>query len=88
MPVCEMRTWEVLAISASGWTDTRRVHASLASEAIALARDERGWVADAVVAREVDAYRDDAFPERDCDHCGNPYRGPAVYCSKACAVAD
>jgi hypothetical protein len=34
------------------------------------------------------AYRDDSFPARLCDHCGTPYRGPAVYCSLECAVAD
>lgn len=34
------------------------------------------------------AYRDDAFPERSCDRCGTSYRGPAVYCSLDCAVAD
>jgi hypothetical protein len=34
------------------------------------------------------AYHDDSYPERACDHCGKPYRGPAVYCSFACAVAD
>jgi hypothetical protein len=34
------------------------------------------------------AYRDDSFPARLCDHCGTPYRGPAVYCSPECAVAD
>jgi hypothetical protein len=34
------------------------------------------------------AYRDDSFPARLCDRCGTPYRGPAVYCSLACAVAD
>jgi hypothetical protein len=33
-------------------------------------------------------YRDDAFAERPCDHCSKPYRGPAVYCSLACALAD
>jgi hypothetical protein len=33
-------------------------------------------------------YRDDSFPARLCDHCGTPYRGPAVYCSLECAVAD
>jgi hypothetical protein len=35
-----------------------------------------------------EAYRDDAFDERLCDHCGKSYRGPAVYCSLECAVAD
>ena len=35
-----------------------------------------------------EAYRDDSFPERDCDHCGKPYKGPAVYCSLHCAMAD
>jgi hypothetical protein len=34
------------------------------------------------------AYRNDSFPARLCDHCGTPYRGPAVYCSLECAVAD
>jgi Zn ribbon nucleic-acid-binding protein len=33
-------------------------------------------------------YRDEQFPERACDHCGKPYRGPAVYCSLTCAVED
>ena len=34
------------------------------------------------------AYRDEKYPERACDCCGKLYRGPAVYCSLACAVAD
>jgi phage FluMu protein Com len=34
------------------------------------------------------AYRDQRFSERACDHCGKPYRGPAVYCSFECAIAD
>jgi hypothetical protein len=34
------------------------------------------------------AYRNDAFPERDCDYCGRSYRGPAVYCSLDCALED
>lgn len=33
-------------------------------------------------------YRDDNFPERHCDFCGQLYRGPAVYCSLACATDD
>lgn len=33
-------------------------------------------------------YKDERFPERDCDRCGRPYRGPAVYCSLGCAVDD
>lgn len=36
----------------------------------------------------VEAYRDDAFPERLCDFCGTLYRGPAVYCSLECATED
>jgi len=39
-------------------------------------------------AKSNDAYRDDTFPERPCDRCGKPYRGPAVYCSLTCAIAD
>ena len=35
-----------------------------------------------------DPYRDEAFVERACDHCGKSYRGPAVYCSFECTVAD
>jgi hypothetical protein len=38
--------------------------------------------------RAVNYYQNDFFEERACDHCGNPYRGPAVYCSLACAQAD
>ncbi len=34
------------------------------------------------------AYRNDDFPERQCDHCGTMYCGPAVYCSLDCAIAD
>jgi DnaJ-class molecular chaperone len=33
-------------------------------------------------------YSDDRFLERPCDRCGKPYRGPAVYCSLTCALAD
>ena len=33
-------------------------------------------------------YRDDSFPERNCDYCGNLYKGPAVYCSHVCAMKD
>jgi hypothetical protein len=35
-----------------------------------------------------DAYLNDAYPERKCDRCGKVYRGPALYCSLDCAVAD
>lgn len=34
------------------------------------------------------AYQDDSFEPRICDRCGREYRGPAVYCSLACALAD
>jgi hypothetical protein len=34
------------------------------------------------------AYHDALFPERACDACGKPYRGPAVYCSLRCAIDD
>jgi hypothetical protein len=36
----------------------------------------------------VSPYQDDRFEERPCDHCLKLYRGPAVYCSLKCAVAD
>jgi hypothetical protein len=32
-------------------------------------------------------YRNDEFAERDCDHCGRPYRGPAICCSLECTLA-
>ena len=35
-----------------------------------------------------DAYSDDSFAPRECDRCGKLYRGPAVYCSLTCALAD
>jgi len=35
-----------------------------------------------------DLYQDDRFPERQCDYCNRRYRGPAVYCSLRCAIAD
>jgi ribosomal protein S27AE len=34
------------------------------------------------------SYRDDSFPPRACDRCGESYRGPAVYCSIKCALED
>lgn len=34
------------------------------------------------------AFRDPGFNERICEGCGQPYRGPAVYCCHACALAD
>lgn len=40
-----------------------------------------GWEAAA-------AYRDASHPARACDHCRRLYRGPAVYCSLRCALAD
>jgi hypothetical protein len=43
---------------------------------------------DSYQKRAVNYYQNDRFEERACDHCGNPYRGPAVYCSLACAQAD
>ena len=33
-------------------------------------------------------YHDPSCPERHCDYCGLRYRGPAVYCSIECAIAD
>jgi hypothetical protein len=34
------------------------------------------------------AFRNDSCEERKCDHCEQPYRGPAVFCCHACAMAD
>ncbi len=33
-------------------------------------------------------YCDETFPERPCDYCATPYRGPSVYCCLDCAQAD
>jgi hypothetical protein len=49
-------------------------------------RKRKPWRAAAKKARR--AYRDETFPERACDKCGKLYRGPAVYCSLTCALAD
>ena len=35
-----------------------------------------------------DPYADAGWPERTGDHCGKVYRGPAVFCSRACAIGD
>jgi hypothetical protein len=40
------------------------------------------------VERAEAAYHNDRFAERPCDNCGELYRGPAVYCSLKCALAD
>jgi hypothetical protein len=34
------------------------------------------------------AYQDDTLEPRKCDYCAKEYRGPAVYCSLACALGD
>jgi hypothetical protein len=38
----------------------------------------------------VEAFYDDACRERLCHHdeCGRSFRGPGVYCSMPCALAD
>ena len=36
----------------------------------------------------VKSYTDESFAERQCDYCHKPYRGPTVYCSFSCAIAD
>lgn len=50
------------------------------------------WRWDAALPRPCpvlpDPYRNPVWPERPCDHCGQPYQGPAVYCSMDCALAD
>jgi len=53
--------------------------------------DNQAWFAARarVAARRAKmAYFDVRCPERLCDHCGRPYRGPAVFCCLECAVAD
>jgi hypothetical protein len=34
------------------------------------------------------SYLDETCEPRACDHCSATYRGPAVYCSLECALAD
>jgi hypothetical protein len=34
------------------------------------------------------SYHDETCEPRACDHCSATYRGPAVYCSLECALAD
>lgn len=55
-----------------------------------LLRDALPPLSDRITAfanKVTDLYRDDSFPERHCDECGRPYRGPAVFCSLKCALA-
>ena len=33
-------------------------------------------------------YFDARYPRRRCDHCGEEYQGPAVYCGLSCALED
>jgi len=35
-----------------------------------------------------DPHTDTGWPERNCDHCGKAFRGPAVLCSHACVIGD
>jgi len=54
-----------------------------------LARLSDGEVQEiAGLVRSRAAFRDPSRPERECDGCGQPYRGPGVYCSFRCAQAD
>lgn len=41
-----------------------------------------------IECHRVDPYRDDSYPERECDYCHLRYRGKTVYCSLACALSD
>jgi len=50
-----------------------------------LARKESWWQRERLVR---EAYSNPSYAERQCDRCGQSYRGPAVYCSLDCAVAD
>lgn len=47
-----------------------------------------GAIAIVVGSSDHDPYRDMTFAERGCDHCGQKYQGPAVYCSLECALED
>jgi len=40
------------------------------------------------IANSRASFRQPDYAERKCDRCDTPYRGPSVYCSHACAVAD
>lgn len=51
-----------------------------------LSEDETRELIGFIAART--AFRDPDFPERACDRCRQPYRGPAVYCCHACALSD
>jgi hypothetical protein len=67
---------------------------SVTGRTVNIALSDIGWMrmsealTDAWGARINAGYRDPTCQERRCDRCGEHYRGPAVYCSHACAVAD
>jgi hypothetical protein len=65
-------------------TSQARVGLTLAGALPALTREGSD---DAATMAEA-AYRDDKFEPELCHHCGVSYRGPALYCSLICAIAD
>jgi hypothetical protein len=67
-------------------TPTACPHCGAVALVVSLTNDGPDWAASETRAKR--AYRDDSFPERECDHCGKTYQGPAVYCSLECAMAD
>lgn len=40
------------------------------------------------ISSRASLYIDASYEPRACDRCGCSYRGPAVYCSLECAMAD
>lgn len=69
------------------WTPVMRaIMGNIWAEAARLSDKEGMELLAWVTARAL--YRDDNWVEALCDHCQQPYRGPAVYCCLACAQAD
>ena len=59
-----------------------------AAKLLALGEDPGPTLDDIDDSLAAGSYRDDVYPERLCDRCASLYRGPAVYCSLECAIAD
>ena len=60
------------------------------SAAIELTEAERRLVELGYRLEAIEAYHDDSRPLRVChlDGCAREYRGPSVYCTMPCALAD
>lgn len=71
----------------TGWDPAiRQAMGEIWRDAERLSADEARQLAGK--ARAMAAYRDNTWPEKACERCEKPYKGPAIYCSLHCAELD